>query len=52
MTKYLKIILIIVAMLLSFWSGIQWKTFWYNDKCLDLGGGSNPGNYPICVIEK
>ena len=22
------------------------------DKCLDLGGGQSPGNYPICVVEK
>ena len=22
------------------------------DLCLDLGGGKNPGNYPICVLER
>jgi hypothetical protein len=26
--------------------------FYYTDLCLDLGGGKNPGNYPVCVIEK
>ena len=32
--------------------GYQWSQFEYKDKCLDLGGGFEPGGYPICVIEK
>ncbi len=24
--------------------------FFYYDACLDMGGGTDPGNYPICVI--
>jgi len=28
------------------------QAFIYEDTCLDLGGGKNPGNYPICVVEK
>ncbi len=24
----------------------------YADICMDLGGGKNPGEYPICVVEK
>jgi predicted Na+-dependent transporter len=24
----------------------------YEDRCLDLGGGMQPGGHPICVIEK
>jgi predicted Na+-dependent transporter len=24
----------------------------YEERCLDLGGGMQPGDHPICVIEK
>lgn len=42
----------ILALIGAFVLGILWKTFWYGDACMDLGGGMNPGGYPICVIEK
>ena len=45
-------IISILAIALSFWLGVQWESFWYNDKCLDLGGGRNSDNYPICVVEE
>lgn len=35
---------------LSFWLGTQFQQFIYDDICLDMGGGKNPGNYPICVV--
>ncbi len=41
-----------LILIIGFFFGYQWSSFNYNDKCLDLGGGKNPGNYPICVIEK
>ncbi len=42
----------IFFILLSFYCGILWCKFEYNDICLDMGGGENPGSYEICVIEK
>lgn len=35
---------------LSFSAGMAFEKFRYNDLCLDMGGGRNPGNYPICVL--
>ena len=32
--------------------GWQLKDWDYTDKCLDIGGGRNPGNYDICVVDK
>ena len=43
---------VIILIVISFFLGIRWKSFWYLDQCLDIGGGINPGNHPICVIEK
>ena len=47
-------VFLIYSSLLVF--GIYLGTFFYSwhydDICLDLGGGRNPGDYPICVIEK
>ncbi|XLQ19691.1 MAG: hypothetical protein ACKUBY_03805 [Candidatus Moraniibacteriota bacterium] len=36
---------------LSFVLGMQWQKFQYNDICLDMGGGKNPGGHPICIVE-
>ena len=36
----------------AFLGGMKWQEFKYNDICLDMGGGRNPGKYPICVVEK
>ncbi len=52
MKKVTTAIIIIVAMVAGFYMGIKWNQFQYDDLCLDMGGGKNPGNYPICVIEK
>ncbi|MDO4696882.1 MAG: hypothetical protein Q4A49_05080 [Neisseria sp.] len=35
-----------------FYAGMRVQAFLYDDLCLDLGGGRNPENYPICVIEQ
>jgi hypothetical protein len=43
-------LLIIIALAVGFIVGMQWKHFWYLDQCLDMGGGMNPGNHPICVV--
>lgn len=50
MKKRLTLSIIIVAFL-SFMAGQWYQQFRYDDICLDMGGGRNPGNYPICVIE-
>ncbi|MGO1473536.1 MAG: hypothetical protein ACTHWC_01410 [Psychrobacter sp.] len=46
------IIIIAVNAVFAFWLGIKAHEFYYDDICLDLGGGKNPGVYPICVIER
>ncbi len=35
----------------SFWAGSVFQKALYHDRCLDLGGGQNPENHPICVVE-
>lgn len=40
-----------LRLILGFFLGSAWQKFSYTDTCLDLGGGQNPGNYPICVID-
>lgn len=35
---------------LSFYGGVNYQTARYDDLCLDLGGGRNPGDHPICVV--
>lgn len=34
------------------YAGYTLKTFLYNDACLDMGGGMNPGGEKICVVER
>jgi len=41
-----------VAVALSFWAGSEFRQAQIDDRCLDLGGGRNPGQYPICVVER
>ena len=43
---------VIVIAAMSFWAGLNFQKAQYNDVCLDLGGGRNPGQYPICVVEQ
>ena len=43
---------ITVAVVVSFWAGSEFQKALYDDRCLDLGGGQNPGQYPICVVEQ
>ena len=50
--KVLFILAVCIAALMGFWAGTVWYQFNYLDRCLDAGGGANPGNYPICIIEK
>ena len=54
MTK--KNLLIVAAAIvigsMSFWAGLNFQKAQYNDVCLDLGGGRNPGQRPICVVEQ
>ena len=54
MTKnYLLIVAaVIVIAAISFWAGLNFQKAQYNDVCLDLGGGQNPGQHPICVVEQ
>lgn len=41
-----------VTAVVSFWAGSVFQSMRYEDLCLDLGGGRNPGQYPICVVER
>ncbi len=50
--RFIYILGIVTTVGISFYLGTQWYTFRYDDICLDLGGGRNPGGYPICVIER
>jgi preprotein translocase subunit SecD len=43
---------VIVIAAMSFWAGLQFQKAQYDEVCLDLGGGRNPGQYPICVVEQ
>ena len=43
---------IVTAFVLGIYLGFLIHDFYYTDLCLDLGGGKNPGNHPVCVIEK
>ena len=43
---------ILIAIGVGFWLGMKWQRFNYLDKCLDMGGGMNPGGQEICVIKK
>ena len=47
-----KIFLLAVLLIGAFYAGMKVQAFIYEDTCLDLGGGKNPGNYPICAVEK
>lgn len=38
--------------ILSFWGGTIYQSATYLERCLDAGGGQNPGDHPLCVIEK
>ncbi len=48
----LKAVIFLGMMSLAFYAGIKLEDFQYTDLCLDMGGGRNPGDYEICVIEK
>ncbi len=50
--KILLPILFACALIISFVVGMWWQKQIYLDICLDMGGGLNPGGYPICVLEK
>ena len=50
--RFFKALLLIAALIGTFYAGMRTQAYLYEDLCLDLGGGKNPGNYPICVIEK
>lgn len=47
-----KALLLIAALIGAFYAGMRTQAYLYEDLCLDLGGGKNPGNYPICVLER
>ena len=50
--RFFKALLLIAALVGAFYAGMRTQAYLYEDLCLDLGGGKNPGSYPICVIEK
>jgi hypothetical protein len=50
--KIIKIVIYILIITVVFFLGAKWQKFQYEDVCLDMGGGINPGEHSICVIEK
>lgn len=46
------LIVFAVLILTGFLAGIMFERARYLDLCLDMGGGQNPGNHPVCVIER
>ena len=50
--RFFKALLLIAALVGTFYAGMRTQAYLYEDLCLDLGGGRNSGSYPICVIEK
>jgi len=52
MKKIILTSIIITSLILAFFTGMKWNEFQYNDICLDMGGGKNPGNHPICIVER
>ena len=50
--RFFKALLRIAALIGTFYAGMRTQAYLYEDLCLDLGGGKNPGNYPICVLDK
>lgn len=49
---FVKALLLIAALIGTFYAGMRTQAHLYEDLCLDLGGGKNPGNDPICVLDK
>lgn len=49
---FVKALLLIATLIGTFYAGMRTQAYLYDDLCLDLGGGKNPGNYPICVLER
>lgn len=48
----LLLVAILGALFASFQLGRSIERWRYDDLCLDMGGGRNPGNHPICVIDR
>jgi len=40
-----------ILLVAAFWSGTEFQKALYADQCLDLGGGQNPGQHSICIVE-
>jgi hypothetical protein len=51
MKKISVLLMGVIFLVIGFFGGYKYFQFNYKDKCLDLGGGQNPGNYPICIVE-
>ncbi len=41
----------IMLLLAGFFAGTTYEAWRYNDLCVNMGGGKNPGNHAICVLE-
>lgn len=50
--RVLLLAVVFVALIASFQLGRSFERWRYDDLCLDMGGGRNPGNHPICVIAR
>jgi len=50
--KLLFLVAILAGLVGSYQLGRSFERWRYDDLCLDMGGGRNPGNHPICVINR
>lgn len=50
--KRIIILSIVPALILVFYAGMTFNQVLYEDWCMDMGGGINPGNYDYCVLDK
>ncbi|MCM0148644.1 hypothetical protein KCN56_08725 [Photobacterium galatheae] len=51
MKTILKVVAVLLLIAVSFGAGMTFERYRYEDVCLDMGGGQNPGDFPICVIK-
>ncbi|MCF7520919.1 hypothetical protein L4G92_02475 [Neisseria sp. ZJ106] len=50
--RLIKTAVLLLTLAAAFYAGMVFQNHLYEDTCLDLGGGKNPGNFPICVINQ
>ncbi len=52
MKRWLLATALAISALAMFLAVMQFQIMLYDDICLDMGGGKNPGDHRICVVER